>query len=86
MVFDWIPIFSGHLPQSSCINLAGQTAEEAAQPMQVSDAPVWHSRHFAQTLRDMGADQQMLSNYTTPLDESYEARIVLVTILKLFRK
>ena len=51
---------------------AGQTAEEAAQPMQVSDAPVWHYDIFAQTLKDMGADQQMLSNYTTPLDESYE--------------
>ena len=51
---------------------AGQTAEEAAQPMQVSDAPVWHYDIFAQTLKDMGADQQMLSNYTTPLDESCE--------------
>ena len=51
---------------------AGQTAEEAAQPMQVSDAPVWHYDIFAQTLKDMGAYQQMLSNYTTPLDESYE--------------
>ncbi len=51
---------------------AGQTAEEAAQPMQVSDAPVWHYDILAQTLKDMGADQQMLSNYTTPLDESYE--------------
>ena len=51
---------------------AGQTAEEAAQPMQVSDVPVWHYDIFAQTLKDMGADQQMLSNYTTPLDESYE--------------
>ena len=51
---------------------AVQTAEEAAQPMQVSDAPVWHYDIFAQTLKDMGADQQMLSNYTTPLDESYE--------------
>ena len=51
---------------------AGQTAEEAAQPMQVSDAPVWHYDILAQTLKDMGADQQTLSNYTTPLDESYE--------------
>lgn len=51
---------------------AGQTAEEAAQPMQVSDAPVWHYDILAQTLKDMGVDQQTLSNYTTPLDESYE--------------
>ena len=51
---------------------AGQTAEEAAQPMQISDAPVWHYDILAQTLKDMGVDQQTLSNYTTPLDESYE--------------
>lgn len=51
---------------------AGQTAEEASQPMQVSDAPVWHYDILAQTLKDMGVDQQTLSNYTTPLDESYE--------------
>ena len=51
---------------------AGQSAEEAAQPMQVSDAPVWHYDILAQTLKDMGADSQMLSRYTTPLDESYE--------------
>ena len=51
---------------------AGQSAEEAEQPMQISDAPVWHYDILAQTLKDMGADSQMLSNYTTPLDESYE--------------
>ncbi len=51
---------------------AGQTAEEASQPMQVSNAPVWHYDILAQTLKDMGVDQQTLSNYTTPLDESYE--------------
>ncbi len=54
---------------------AGQTAEEAAQPMQISDAPVWHYDILAQTLEDMGADQQTLSNYTTPLDESYEGEV-----------
>ena len=51
---------------------AGQTAEEASRTMQVSDAPVWHYDILAQTLKDMGVDQQTLSNYTTPLDESYE--------------
>ena len=51
---------------------AGQSAEEADQPMQISDAPVWHYDILAQTLKDMGADSQMLSRYTTPLDESYE--------------
>ena len=40
--------------------------------MQISDAPVWHYDILAQTLKDMGADSQMLSNYTTPLDKSYE--------------
>ena len=56
---------------------AGQTAEEAAQPMQISDAPVWHYDILAQTLKDMGVDQQTLSNYTTPLDESYEGEVRL---------
>ena len=51
---------------------AGQTSEEASRTMQVSDAPVWHYDILAQTLKDMGVDQQTLSNYTTPLDESYE--------------
>ena len=56
---------------------AGQSAEAAAQPMQVSDAPVWHYDILAQTLKDMGADSQMLSRYTTPLDESYEGEVRL---------
>lgn len=54
---------------------AGQTAEEAAQPMQISDAPVWHYDILAQTLKDMGVDQQTLSNYTTPLDEVHEGDV-----------
>ena len=43
--------------------------------MQISDAPVWHYDILAQTLKDMGADPQMLSRYTTPLDESYEGEV-----------
>lgn len=54
---------------------AGQTPEEAAQPMQISDAPVWHYDILAQTLKDMGVDQQTLSNYTTPLDEVHEGDV-----------
>ena len=54
---------------------AGQTAEEAAQPMQISDAPVWHYDILAQTLKDMGVDQQTLSNYTIPLDEVHEGDV-----------
>lgn len=48
---------------------AGQTSEEANAPMKISDAPAWHYDILSQTLKDMGADQQTLSNYTTPLDE-----------------
>ena len=40
--------------------------------MKVSSAPVWHYDILSQVLKDMGADKQMLSNYTTPLDEVKE--------------
>ena len=61
-------------PSAPCIfyKPAGQTTEEASAPMKVSSAPVWHYDILAQVLKDMGADKQMLSNYTTPLDEVKE--------------
>ncbi len=47
--------------------------------MQISDAPVWLIS-WLQTLKDMGTNSQMLSNYTTPLDESYEEKVVLALL------
>lgn len=60
-------------PSAPCIFYKpAQSAELDAQPMKVSDAPVWHYDILPQVLKDMGADRQTLSNYTTPLDEVKE--------------
>ncbi len=62
-----------HLPLQSVMYKTGWPDQgTAAQPMQISDAPVWHYDILLHTEGTWALTSRRFLIHTTPLDESYE--------------